>query len=493
MEYILEMKGISKSFYGVEVLHDVDFNVKKGECIALCGENGAGKSTLMKILARVNVEFSGTMVYKGEYIDKLNTLEVQQRGISMIHQELNLMDHLTVAENIYLCREPTRSGFLNHRKMFDDAEALLADLEPIDPRAKIRDLGIAKKQIVEIAKALSVNADLLIMDEPTAVLTSDETDMLFRLIEKLKKNGVSIIYISHRLKEIKQICDRITVLRDGNYIATKNIDEVTENDIAELMVGRKVSLTRQNAYDGSGEVALEVRNVSDSLLSDVSLSVRKGEILGISGLVGAGRTELAEVIFGIRKPRKGQVFVYGQELTRRSPIMCIKNKVGFATEDRKGTGLFLDRSITENTTIVQKLLGKGFVNRDVKDVEVAEGLVRMFNTKCTNVDQHVKNLSGGNQQKVVLSKWVAVNSHVLILDEPTRGVDIGARAEIYEIISQLAKQNNAVIVISSDLTEVIAVSQRVVVMHQGSISGELTGEDITEENIMVLATGIGSK
>lgn len=221
MEYILEMKGISKSFYGVEVLHDVDFNVKKGECIALCGENGAGKSTLMKILARVNVEFSGTMVYKGEYIDKLNTLQVQQRGISMIHQELNLMDHLTVAENIYLCREPTRSGFLDHRKMFNDAEALLADLEPIDPRAKIRDLGIAKKQIVEIAKALSVNADLLIMDEPTAVLTSDETDMLFRLIEKLKKNGVSIIYISHRLKEIKQICDRITVLRDGQYIATK--------------------------------------------------------------------------------------------------------------------------------------------------------------------------------------------------------------------------------------------------------------------------------
>jgi ABC-type sugar transport system ATPase subunit len=485
------MKKIHKSFFGVEVLHGVDFDVRKGECIAICGENGAGKSTLMKILTGIHNKFLGEIIYKGENIQHLSPLEIQHKGISMIHQELNLLDEMTVAQNIYLCREPKKNRLIDFKKMNKDAKQLLERLEEIDPKAKVKDLGIAKKQIVEIAKSLSYNADLIIMDEPTAVLTINETKMLFQLIRQLKKNGVAVVYISHRLKEIKEICDRVTILRDGTYITTKDIEEVSEKDIAELMVGREIEEVNQKEYSGSGNIALSVQHVSDDFLKDVSFELKEGEILGISGLVGAGRTELAEYIFGIRKAKKGEISVYGEHVSIKSPIDAIKYRIGFATEDRKGSGLFLDRSIRDNTNIVSMLKSKNIFNNRRKEEILAKNMIDVFRVKCQSTVQKIKNLSGGNQQKIVLSKWIAVSSKILILDEPTRGVDIGARKEIYDIINRLAEEGKSVIVISSDLTEVLAISQRVLVMHQGEIRGEIVGDEINEENIMILATGIG--
>jgi ABC-type sugar transport system ATPase subunit len=485
------MKKIHKSFFGVEVLHGVDFDVRKGECIAICGENGAGKSTLMKILTGIYNKFQGEIIFKGENIEHLTPLEIQHKGISMIHQELNLLDEMTVAQNIYLCREPKKNGLIDFNKMNNDAKNLLKRLEKIDPKAKVKDLGIAKKQNVEIAKSLSFNADLIIMDEPTAVLTVNETKMLFQLIKQLKDNGVAIVYISHRLKEIKEICDRVTILRDGTYITTKDIEQVSEKDIAELMVGREIEEVNQKKYKGSGNAALEVRNISDDFLKNINFTLKEGEILGISGLVGAGRSELAEVIFGVRKPKQGDILVYGEAVNIKSPIDAIKHRIGFATEDRKGSGLFLDRSIRDNANIVSMLKNKNIFNNRKKEEILAKNMIDVFRVKCQSTAQKIKNLSGGNQQKIVLSKWIAVSSKILILDEPTRGVDIGARKEIYDIINRLAEEGKSIIVISSDLTEVLAISQRVIVMHQGEISGEIVGDNINEENIMVLATGIG--
>jgi ABC-type sugar transport system ATPase subunit len=485
------MKKIHKSFFGVEVLHGVNFDVTKGECIAICGENGAGKSTLMKILTGIYNKFEGEILYKGENIEHFSPLEIQNKGISMIHQELNLLDEMTVAQNIYLCREPKKNGLIDFKKMNQDAKELLQSLEEIDPTSKVKDLGIAKKQIVEIAKSLSYNADLIIMDEPTAVLTVNETNMLFKLIRQLKKNGVAIVYISHRLKEIKEICDRVTILRDGTFITTKTVNEVSEKDIAELMVGREIEELNQMIYTGSGKTVLEARNVSDDFLKDISFKLKEGEILGISGLVGAGRSELAEVIFGIRKAKKGEILVYNEPVNIKSPIDAIKYRIGFATEDRKGSGLFLDRNIRDNANIVSMLKNKNIFNNRKKEEILAKNMIDVFKVKCQNTTQKIKNLSGGNQQKIVLSKWIAVSSKILILDEPTRGVDIGARKEIYDIINRLSEEGKSIIVISSDLTEILAISQRVLVMHEGEIKGEIIGDEICEENIMILATGIG--
>lgn len=489
MSNILEMKNIYKSFNGIEVLHDVEFNVRRGECIAVCGENGAGKSTLMKILAGI-YDYEGTITYKGELLQAKSPLEVQKKGISMIHQELNLIDEMSVAQNIYLSREPRKNGFIDFKKMEKDAAVLLQELEPINPGEKVKRLGIAKKQIVEIAKALSFNADLIIMDEPTAVLTQKETDMLFDLIKKLKAQGVSVVYISHRLKEIMEICDRVTVLRDGGFIATKEISEITEKQIAELMVGREIAETNQTKYDGSGEVVLKVKGLTDHFLKNVSFELMKGEVIGIFGLLGAGRSEVAEVIFGLRKVTNGEVYVNGELVKIKNPKTAIKHRIAFATEDRKGTGLFLERSIRDNGNIVRRLMTKGFLINRTKELEITNNMINAFRIKCNNPQQKIKNLSGGNQQKVVLGKWVEVNPDILILDEPTRGVDVGARKEIYDEINRLAKQGKSIIVISSDLTEILAVSQRVIIMHEGTIRGEILGAEITEENSMVLATGI---
>jgi len=491
------MKGICKQFGGVEVLHNVDFEVRSGEIIALCGENGAGKSTLMKICTGVYRGYDGTIVFKGETFNKNYTpLDIQKKGIVMIHQELNLIEDMTIAQNIFLCREPrTPWGTIDKKKMMEDAAAYLDQLEKLDPAEMVGSLKVAQKQVVEIAKALSYNADLIIMDEPTAALTINETEVLFKLTRKLKERGVTIIYISHRLREIKEICDRITVLRDGYLIDTRDVDSITERQIAEIMVGREISeICGKPFEDAEADIALEVRNVSDKTLKGVSFQVRKGEIVGLSGLIGAGRTELAEIIFGVRKPFKGEILIDQKPTRIKNAGKAISYNIGFATEDRKVSGLVLGRSIRENANLVGLIKKKSLFNEEKLQAVNAERMIKKLNIRCRDSRQPVGTLSGGNQQKVVLSKWLVVDSEVLILDEPTRGVDVGAREEIYEIIKELAvKHKKAIIIISSDLTEILALSQRIIVMHEGAISGQLDCTEATEEKIMMYATGINNE
>lgn len=492
MSKLVEMKKISKSFYGVEVLSKVDFFIDRGEVVALCGENGAGKSTLMKILAAVYKQDEGDIYLDGEHLPShLMTLDLQHRGVSMIHQELNLMEHLTVAQNIFLTREPLKkSGLIDHRKMNEDAKKLLESLgQSISPTALVCSLKTAQKQMVEITKAISFNVKIMIMDEPTAMLTSKETDILFDLIRRLAKDGIGIIYISHRLKEIKEICDRVTILRDGAFVVTKKVSEVSEQEIANYMVGRDVNVSRATSFTGDeNDIVLEVKNVSDCLLKDISFKVARGEILGFSGLVGSGRSELMEYIFGIRKVKSGEVYLNGKPVTNKLPADAIKRGIGFVTEDRQKTGVVIKRSIRENINLIDQVKNKGFFINAPKQKRNSSNMIEKLNIKCASQGQLVSNLSGGNQQKIVIAKWLLVGSEILILDEPTRGIDVGAREEIYQIINELAASGKTIIVVSSDLTEVLSICHRVIVMHEGTIKGELTKEDRTEEMIMSYAT-----
>jgi ABC-type sugar transport system ATPase subunit len=494
MSKLLKMQRICKSFYGVEVLHSVDFEVEKGEIRALCGENGAGKSTLMKVLSGIHEQEGGEVIYNGELIKPTaDPLEVQSYGISMIHQELNLFDDLTVAQNIFLCREPRRAnGLIDFGKMYRESVKLLERLgEKIDPRTTVRELKIAQKQMVEIAKAISFNVELLVMDEPTAVLTGKETEIMFNLMRSLSEEGIAIIYISHRLKEITDVCHSVTVLRDGSYIDTKKVSEVTEKDIATLMVGREVHHSSIGDFCGNEEdVILEVKGVTDNMLNDVNFSVSRGEIICFSGLVGAGRTELMEVIFGIRHPEKGEVLLEGKPVSVKSAIDAIRCDIGLVTEDRKDTGLVLCRDITENSNYVFWRKTQGFFRNAKKTKSNTAGMIERLNIRCAGADQAVANLSGGNQQKVALAKWLISDAKVLILDEPTRGVDVGARQEIYQIIRELAESGMAIVIVSSDMQEVMNISQRVVVMHEGRKTGELKCSEMNEEKIMYLATNV---
>jgi ABC-type sugar transport system ATPase subunit len=492
----LRMQGICKSFFGVEVLHRVDLAVEAGEVMGMCGENGAGKSTLMKILAGIHPPDAGEVMLKGKPVPRgANPLQMQHLGVSMIHQELNLLNELTVAQNIFLCREPTGpSGLIDFRKMNEDAAALLAKLgEKIDPRRKVRDLKIAQKQMVEIAKAISFNVEILVMDEPTSVLTERETRILFDLIANLSAQGIAVVYISHRLKEIGDVCHRVTVLRDGNLVATRNVSEVTPRDLATLMVGREVKDTRAAPFTGDPhDVVLEVREVSDDLLRGVGFRVRRGEILGFAGLVGAGRTELMEVVFGIRKPRTGTVLIEGKPVAIRSAMDAIRADLGLVTEDRKETGLVLCRDITENANYVTWQKTPGPFKGARTTAENTRRMIQRLEIRCRGPAQNVSNLSGGNQQKVALSKWLLSGAKVLVLDEPTRGVDVGARQEIYRIIQELAAEGVAVVVVSSDLPEILSICQRCIVMHEGRITGELSASEMTETNIMYRATDVAA-
>jgi len=494
LETMLSMRGISKKFFGVEVLHGVDFSLQRGEIVGLCGENGAGKSTLMKILAGIHAQDSGEIVFKGSPVRRSATpLEMQKLGVSMIHQEMNLLGELTVAQNIFLCREPRlRSGFIDFGRMNEAAAEILKRLgESTDPRRRVKDLKIAQKQIVEIAKAISFNVELLVMDEPTAVLTGRETAILFELIAHLSSQGIAIVYISHRLKEIIDVCHRVTVLRDGNIVASKAIAEVSAHDIASLMVGREVTETRGSDYAGDPDsVMLEVEDVSDELLKSVGFKLRRGEILGFSGLVGAGRSELMEVIFGIRRPRTGRVLIEGRPVTINSAIDAIKADLGFVTEDRKETGLVLCRDITENANYVSWLKTRGLFKGKKKTAGNTQAMIERLGIRCTGPAQTVSNLSGGNQQKVALSKWLMSGARILVLDEPTRGVDVGARQEIYRIIRELAAEGVAIVIVSSDLPEVLSICQRVIIMHEGRITGSLLSSEMSEEKIMYYATDV---
>lgn len=487
MDKLVEMKGIRKSFFGVEVLHGVDFEVAAGEVVALCGENGAGKSTLVKVLAGVHARDSGDVLLMGEKIGNSTPLEMQHKGVSMIHQELVLIEDMTAAQNIFLSREPcNKLGFIDFKKMNNDAKELLKSLgQDIKPTTMVRDLKIAQKQMIEIAKSISFDVKVIIMDEPTAVLTNKESEILFKLIKSLAERGIGIIYISHRLGEIKEIADRVTVLRDGNLVATKLLEDVTQKEIATLMVGREISDSVVAEFEGDeSEIVIEVNNMSGDILRDISFSVAKGEIIGFSGLIGAGRSELMEMVFGLRKYDMGEVLLYGKQVKIKNARKAICANLGFATEDRKGTGLVQDRSISENIDFVYRVKNKGGFLMP-KNVEArATEKIRDLRIVCTGATQFVKNLSGGNQQKVVLAKWLQSDPDIFIIDEPTRGIDVGARQEIYSIIKDLATRGKTIIVVSSDMTEVLSICQRVIVMHEGMITGVLTGDERTEENIM---------
>ncbi len=498
MSKLVEMKNIYKSFFGVEVLHDVNFELNAGEVVALCGENGAGKSTLMKILAAVYDSDKGEVFVNGNPMPKnATTLDMAGMGVSMIHQELNLMDHLTVAQNIFLTREIMgKNGLIDHHKMNVEARKLLDMLgqNEIDEKEYVRNLKIAQKQMVEIAKAVSFDVKVLIMDEPTSMLTSRETTILFDLIRRLASEGMGIVYISHRLAEIKEVCDKVTILRDGSLIATKEVAEISEQEIANLMVGREVTYRKAGNFKGDpNDVLLEVQNVSDSFLKDLSFKVRRGEILGFSGLVGAGRSELMEFIFGIRKCQSGKILVEGKEVVIHSPKDAIQHGLGFATEDRRQTGLLMGRSIKENINLIEQIKTPGQWIYASKMSSNAKRLIEELNIKCYSQEQYASNLSGGNQQKVVFGKWLLAEPEVLILDEPTRGIDVGARAEIYEIIEKLAEGGKAIIIVSSDLTEILSVCQRVIVMHEGKITGMLNSDECTEESIMQYATNVAAE
>ena len=491
-EYILEMENITKEFPGVKALDQIQFKVKKGTVHGLMGENGAGKSTLMKILFGIYSADRGTVKYKGKELKLTGPKDALEQGISMIHQELSPVPYMTVAENIFLGREPVygKTGFVNHKKLYDDTKELLQSLEiDIDPNTKMEDLSIANMQMVEIAMAVSYNADLIIMDEPTSAITDREVERLFAIIRSLKKKGVSIIYISHKMDEIFKICDEITVLRDGQYIATKTVDELDENTLIQMMVGREIKQVFRKEEAEIQDVVLSVKDLTrEGKFEQVSFEVRRGEILGIAGLVGAGRTELIESIFGIEPPTSGEIYLYGKKVEIKEPADAIRYRMGLLTEDRKLTGAFLPLSVKENMSILNldRFSTAGYISSK-KVNQACQQQIERLNIKTPSLDQLIMNLSGGNQQKVLLARWLMSEPDILILDEPTRGIDVGAKAEIHRLMSKLAQEGKAIIMISSEMPEILGMSDRIMVMHEGRKKGELMREEASQERILELA------
>lgn len=492
-KYILQMTDITKRFPGVLALDHVSLRVKAGEVHALLGENGAGKSTLMKILAGAYVKDEGEIEVFSRKTELGDPKAAENLGISIIYQELNLIPTLTVAENIFLGRYKMNNRIqVSWKKVYEEAEALLKDLEvDVEGTDYIRDLGIAQQQMVEVAKALSMNAKIIIMDEPTAPLTARETKNLFRIVKKLKESGVSIIYISHRLEEVLEMCDRATVMRDGCTIQELNIADVTMDEIIRLMVGRELKDKYPRIEKEIGEELFRVDNLcAGSKVQNVSFSVRKGEVLCVGGLVGAGRTETVRAIFGLDAKTDGRVFIEGRECAIKNPKDAIRAGIGYVTEDRKGEGLILKLGVDENITLAA-LDGfrKGIHLNLGKEKNIVKEYVRKLNVKTPSIYQKVENLSGGNQQKVVLAKWLLSKCKVLILDEPTRGIDVGAKIEVYNLINELAREGKAILVITSEIPELLGICDRVVVMARGRMSGSLSREEADQESIMTLAVG----
>lgn len=492
-EVLLEMKNIQKRFAGVHALDDVSFTVNKGEVHALVGENGAGKSTLMKILNGIHQKDSGSIFYRGKEVEINIPQDAQALGITMIHQELNLMPHLTVAQNIFIGREPEKGVFLDEKKMNKMAEELLGSLNiDISPTARVNHLSIAKQQMVEIAKALSFeDSSLLIMDEPTAALTEGEIQDLFKMIRDLREKGVSIIYISHRLEELPQIADRITVLRDGQYVDTLNIEDAPKQKIISLMVGRVIyddPKQKSNAPEDA-PVVLEVRNLVAPNVKNVSFKLRRGEILGFAGLMGAGRTETVRTIFGADPLESGEILVNGEKVDIKSPYDAVSHGISYLSEDRRAFGLAVGLSVKENAVManIEEYSGKLFMN-DNQIAEVTNEYVEKLSVKTPSINQLVKNLSGGNQQKLVVAKWLIKNSDIFIFDEPTRGIDVGAKSEIYDLMQQLVEDNKSIIMISSEIPELLRMSDRIVIMCEGRITGEIDISEATQEKIMSYAT-----
>ncbi len=492
-DVLVSMVGIDKSFPGVHALNQCQFEMRSGEVHALVGENGAGKSTLMKILAGIYRKDAGTILYKGKEVDIASPRAAQDLGISMIHQELNLMNHLTVAQNIFIGREPRRLGLLDDKAINAQAQTLFETMRlNLDPRVRVADLTVAKQQMVEIAKALSFNSDVLIMDEPTAALTDVEIDDLFRIIRDLRARGVGIVHISHRLEELKQISDRVTVMRDGRYIDTVPTQATTTDQIISMMVGRTIfEATPEVPEHPSEEIVLEARHLNRGrALKDVSFSLKKGEILGFAGLVGAGRTEVARALFGADPLDSGEILIHGQRVNIHSPQDAVRHGIAYLSEDRKRYGLALKMDVETNVALAtmrqfMRLLG---VIDTAKTRSTAQHYVDALAIKTPSIQQKVANLSGGNQQKVIIGKWLTADTEILIFDEPTRGIDVGAKSEIYRLLNDLAQQGKSIIMISSELPEILRMSHRIIVMCEGRITGELASAEATQESIMRFAT-----
>lgn len=492
-EIVLQMKDICKSFPGVKALDGACLNAYKGRVMALMGENGAGKSTLMKIMTGIYSKDSGTVFYHGHEVTFKGTKDSQEAGIAIIHQELNLIQHMSITENIFLGRELTNSfGKIDWTLMHREARSIL-DLLNVENSEKtlIKDLTIGKMQMVEIAKALSQNAKLIVMDEPTDALTDKETESLFKVIKELTSEGKSIIYISHRLKEIPAICDDITVLRDGKFISEAEVKDIDENYIIEKMVGRTLSEQFPNVSVTPGAEVLKVENLCGKYVKDTSFTLKKGEILGIAGLMGAGRSELVKTIYGYYKKSSGKVFIEGQEVSIDSPESGVNHGIAYVSEDRKGDGLVLGLSVKENMTLssLKFFSSRLGLNKNTENKSVDE-YIEKFGVKTPSPNQIIKNLSGGNQQKVAIAKALLTNPKILILDEPTRGVDVGAKKEIYDVINELKKKGLSIIMISSEMPEVMGLSDRIMVIHEHKISGTLSKDEFTQEKIMRYAVGV---
>ncbi len=489
----IEMKGINKSFGSNQVLKGAGFVLEDGEVHALMGENGAGKSTLMKILTGVYTRDEGTVIVDGEEVVYKSPQEAEKAGIVFIYQEINSLFDMTVEENLFMGKEITKGfGIVDKKAMRAKAQEVMDKMGvsiPVD--AVMGELSVGQQQMVEICKALMVDAKVIIMDEPTAALTQSETEGLFEVIESLRKKGVSIVYISHRMEEIFELCDRITILRDGTYIDTKYIKDITMDDVVQMMIGREIGERFPKRDVKIGDEVLKVEGLTkNKVFNDVNFSVRAGEVLGVSGLMGAGRTEIMQSIFGNLSRECGKIFIDGEEVTIKNPRQAIAAGIGFVTEDRKTEGLLLEKSIAENIEIanLKKVSSKGVLNKKKQDEIVKQGIDE-FRVKCFGPWHECNNLSGGNQQKVVLAKWIYTDPKILILDEPTRGVDIGAKKEIYDVINQMAAKGVAVIMVSSELPEVLGMSDRIMVVHEGKVTGIIDAADADQAKVMTLATG----
>lgn len=491
---LLKMTGIEKSFAGVHALNGVNFDLHSGEVHALMGENGAGKSTLMKILTGVYQKDSGKLFVEDKEVEYQNTAEAQEDGVVIVHQELNVLNDLTVAENIFIGREKTKNKFIiNDRELIIKSQQIFDELGVnIDPEETIRNLTVGQMQMVEIAKAISKNAKIIVFDEPTAALSKKEITELFKIINDLKRNGVGIVYISHRMDEIGVITDRITVLRDGQYIGTVETEKTSKDEIINMMVGRILSedpKEKSNVAEDS-EVIFEVKNITaGTMVKDVSFTLRKGEILGISGLMGAGRTEAIRAIFGADKMDNGEVFIHDKKVDINNTTDAVKYGLGYVSEDRRRYGVLVDQNVEDNIALtnLSSYTNNGLL--DDRQIEsVSNKYIKQMRIKTNSGKQLVKNLSGGNQQKVVISKWLANDTEILFLDEPTRGIDVGAKSEIYDLMDELVEQGKSIVMISSDMTEILRMSDRIIVMCEGRKTGELTIEEATQEKIMKYAT-----
>lgn len=489
-QVLLQMKNIHKKFPGVYALKDINFELHAGEVHALLGENGAGKSTLIKVLGGIYEADQGEIFIDGTKVEIHDVLSAQTNGIAIIHQELVLVPYMTVAENIFLGREPKIAGFVNQDKMTKEAQVLLDEYDMhIDADSLIKDLTIAQQQMVEIVKAISFHSKILVMDEPTSSISDKEVAFLFKTMKTLTDSGVGIIYISHKMSELEEICDRVTVMRDGTYVGTEVVKETTKDKLIAMMVGRELENYYTRDYQKATEVILKCEDIADgNMAKGASFELRKGEIVGFAGLVGAGRSEVMKCIFGLTKNYTGKIYLDGKEVKITSPVQAMKAGIALVPEDRKMEGLYKVQSVEFNSTIeVLEQFIKGIKVDNNKEDEITQKYIDMMATKTPSLEQVIGNLSGGNQQKVMIGRWLATNPKVLILDEPTRGVDVGAKSEIYSIMNELVKQGMSIIMISSEMPEIINMSDRIYVMGNGTVKGCLDHSDVTQESIMKLA------